>query len=267
MQSKTGKEFRNKKLIIFDLDGTLTKSKAPMDAKMATLLNKLLEKKRVAVIGGGRYKQFDDQFIQKLKTPKSLLKHLFLFPTTSTTFYRFLKGKWHLVYADYFNQTQKKKIMGAFHIAFQKHGYKPPAKPYGEIIEDRGSQITFSAIGQDPPKSKKRYKKYLAAKEKWNKKQDIRPQMMKTMQKHLPGFEVKRGGLTSIDVTKKGIDKAYGVRQIKKALGIQIKDMLFIGDALYPGGNDYAARKTGVECIQISGPEETGKIIQSLIKK
>ena len=265
---KTSKtDFANKKLIIFDLDGTLTKSKAPMDAKIAGLLNKLLERKMVAVIGGGRYKQFQDQFIQKLKTPKSLLKHLFLFPTTSMAFYRFTNGKWHLVYAHYLSAAQKKKLMKVFHIAFKKHGYKPPVKPYGEIIEDRGSQITFSAIGQDPPKSKKGYAEYLAGKERWNREQDIRPQMMKTMRKYLRGFEIKRGGLTSIDVTKKGIDKAYGVRQIKKALRIQIKDMLFVGDAIYPGGNDYAAIKTGVDYVKVSGPEQTSKIIKSLIEK
>jgi len=260
-------DFADKKLIIFDLDGTLTKSKAPMDLKMAGLLNKLLEKKMVAVIGGGRYKQFQDQFIGKLKTPKALLKNLFLFPTTSMAFYRFTNGKWQLIYADYFNQAQKKKIMEAFKIAFRHHGYKPPKKPYGEIIEDRDSQITFSAIGQDPPKSEKGYEEYLRAKEKWNKEEDIRPQMMKTMRKYLPDFEVNRGGLTSIDVTKKGIDKAFGVRQIKKALGIQIKDMVFIGDAIYPGGNDYAAIKTGVEYVKVSGPEQTKEIIKSLIEK
>lgn len=260
-------DLKNKKLIIFDLDGTLTKSKAPMDVKTSALLDKLLQKKRVAVIGGGKYEQFQRQFLSKLKTPKPLLKNLFLFPTTSTTFYRFANGKWKLVYSDYFSPIQKKKIINAFHIAFKKHGYKPPKKPYGKIIEDRGNQITFSALGQDAPKGKNAYAIYLAAKEKWNKENDLRPKMMKTIKKYLPVFEVKRGGLTSIDVTKKGIDKAYGVRQIRKALGIQIKDMLFVGDALYPGGNDSAAKKTGVQCIQISGPKETQKIIKSLIEK
>ena len=74
------------------------------------------------------------------------------------------------------------------------------------------------------------------------------------MQKELPAFEVRRGGLTSIDVTQKGIDKAYGVRQIEKVLKIPIKEMVFIGDALYPGGNDAAAKKTGVQTIATKRP-------------
>lgn len=259
------KNLTNKKLIIFDLDGTLTESKAPMDARTSALLNRLLLKKKVAVIGGGKYEQFQRQFLAKLKAPKSLLKNLFLFPTTSTSFYRSSGGKWKLVYSDYFSPAQKKKIIRAFQIAFKKNDYVEPKKAYGKIIEDRGSQITFSAIGQDAPKSPKEYEIYLEAKKRWNRENDIRPQMMKTMKKYLPEFEVKSGGLTSIDVTKKGIDKAYGVRQIKRALGIQIKDMVFIGDALYLGGNDYAARKTGVRCIQVSGPKETHKIVKALL--
>ena len=252
----------SKKLFIFDLDGTLTESKAPMDFEMALLLNRLLEKKSVAVIGGGSFDQFRKQFIHKLKAPKSLLKNLFLFPTTSTAFYRFLDDRWRLVYSDYLNSAQKKKIVKAFDIALKRHGYKKPERPYGKIIEDRGSQIAFSALGQDPPKSRKAYAAYLEAKKRWNKKEDIRPQIMKTMKKYLPEFEVKSGGLTTIDVTKKGIDKAYGVREIKKHLRVSLREAVFIGDALYPGGNDYAAKKTGVDCIRVSGPEETKRIIK-----
>jgi len=77
--------------------------------------------------------------------------------------------------------------------------------------------------------------------------------------------EVRTGGLTAIDVTQKGIDKAYGVRQIEKVLKIPIKDMVFIGDALYPGGNDAAAKKTGVQTIAVKGPADTIAIIKKIL--
>ncbi len=254
---KPKKSWKEKELVVFDLDGTLTESKSDLEAWMSRLLCKLLQKKKVAVIGGGSYKQFQKQFLAKLKCPPLLKKHLFLFPTTSTSFYRYKNGGWRNVYTENLKPRQKRKIFRAFEYAFTKIGYKHPQKVYGKIIEDRGTQITFSALGQKAP---------VKLKERWNKENDVRQKIMREMRKNLPEFEVRSGGLTSVDVTKKGIDKAYGVRQIRNHLHIPVKKMLFVGDALYPGGNDAAARKTGIECLQVSGPKEAAKFVYFLLK-
>jgi hypothetical protein len=246
-----------KSLIVFDLDGTLTESKAPLKPDMARALAALLAQKKVAIIGGGSYEQFKTQFVGHFTCPPALFKNLFLFPTTSTSFYRYQRSGWKQVYRKVLKPAEKKKIMRAFADAFAAAGYVSPKKLWGKAIEDRGSQITFSALGQKAP---------VKAKAAWNKKSDVRPALMKIMQKALPKFEVRRGGLTSIDVTQKGIDKAYGVRQIEKVLKISIKNMVFIGDALYPGGNDAAAKKTGVQTIAVNGPKDTKKIIARILK-
>jgi len=44
------------------------------------------------------------------------------------------------------------------------------------------------------------------------------------------------GGATSIDVTKPGIDKAYGIGKLRDILGISLSEMIFIGDACSPAG-------------------------------
>ena len=246
-----------KSLIVFDLDGTLTESKAALKPDMARTLAALLEQKKVAIIGGGSYEQFQNQFVGHFTCPPALFKNLFLFPTTSTSFYHYQQSGWKQVYRKVLKSAEKKKIMRAFADAFAATKYFPPKKLWGKAIEDRGSQITFSALGQKAP---------VKAKAAWNKKSDVRPALMKLMQKELPTFEVRRGGLTSIDVTHKGIDKAYGVRQIEKVLEVSIKDMVFIGDALYPGGNDAAAKKTGVQTIPVKGPKDTIRIIKKILK-
>jgi len=73
-------------------------------------------------------------------------------------------------------------------------------------------------------------------------------------------------GLTSIDVTKKGIDKAYGIRQVQKRLSIPIRKMAYVGDALYKGGNDFAVVKTGINTVQIADVEETKYLIRKICK-
>ncbi|MBI4160192.1 HAD-IIB family hydrolase [Candidatus Wolfebacteria bacterium] len=257
METSPQPSFRDKKVIIFDLDGTLTRSKADMTPETSVLLSRLLKQKRVAVIGGGRYELFKRQLIDQLNTDALQLKNLFLFPTNSTAFYRFENGGWRQVYTHSLTAGEKKKIFDAFEKTFQEANYTHPNDIYGEIIEDRGSQVAFSAHGQQAP---------LEVKEKWQKERDVRGQLMEILRKHLPEFEVRQGGLTSIDVTRRGINKSYGIQQIEKTLGVPIKDMVFVGDALFPGGNDYAAIKTGIDCLRVSGPQETNEFIESLMK-
>lgn len=250
------KSFKNKKLIVFDMDGTLTPSKRPMQPSMARLLKRLLERKFVAVIGGGRYEQFQRQFIGRAKFPRRLMANLTLFPTSAAAFYRWRNG-WQRVYARELPGRVKKKIFAAFKQVFSETGYQRPAKVYGRVIEDRGTQITFSAMGQSAP---------LRTKTLWRKKNNkLRTRLAELLARKLPELEVRLGGLTSIDITRKGIDKAYGIRQIKAATGIGIRGMLFVGDGIFPGGNDYAVVRTGVDYVKVRGPEEAKKVIRFLL--
>ena len=257
--NKTDEVPKNKKLIVFDLDGTLTESKAEIDADTSSLLTRLLEIKKVAVIGGGKFEQFQKQLLSKLPLSKNLLVNLFLFPVTATSFYRYKNSDWVEVYGQNFSEKEKEEILSAFEKTFKELNYKHPANIYGELIEDRGSQITFSVLGQEAPTS---------LKEKWNKENpNIRSRMEEVLQKHLPGMEVKVAGLTSIDVTRKGIDKGYGVRQISKYLEVPLEDILFVGDAFFHEGNDEPVLKTGVLCFEVKNVEDIKSLIKYLISE
>ena len=131
-----------------------------------------------------------------------------------------------------------------------------PARTWGEVVEDRGSQVTFSALGQEAP---------IEAKEKWDPDFSKRKQMKVLLDKLIPEFSVRLGGTTSIDITKPGIDKAYGIRKLRDTLGIAIPDMIYVGDALFPGGNDYPAKDAGVLCIQVRDPEESKRVIETIV--
>ncbi|MBI3421021.1 MAG: HAD-IIB family hydrolase [Candidatus Sungbacteria bacterium] len=261
-------KLKPKELIVFDIDGTLTLTKAPMDPEMATMIAQLLAVKKVAIIGGGKYGVFKEQLtpLQKLKIPKPTPENLFLFPATATSFYRYEHG-WKKAYALQLSQMDRDKTKRAFRKVLKQIGYKHPKKVYGKVIEDRGTQVTFSALGQDVV-AILGTKRGVYLKTKWAKENhDLKMKIAKLVGELLPNLEVRAAGFTSIDVTKKGIDKAYGLQQIEKHLHVHIKNMLFVGDAIFPGGNDYAIVRTGVDYIPVAGPSETKHIIKVLLKQ
>src|SRR5579859_4494224 len=234
-----------KRLIVFDLDGTLAESKASLDAEMATLLSALLEIVKVAVISGGDWPQFEKQVLSNLPHDERL-KNLSLLPTCGTKFYQYSED-WKKIYSEDFTSEEKGKIVESLRKSVEEAGVKVE-KVWGEQIEDRGSQITFSALGQEAP---------LEAKKKWDPGFTKRKQIQAFLDKLLPEFSVHLGGTTSVDVTKPGIDKAYGIKKLRDILNISIGEMIFIGDALFPSGNDYPAKEAGVICIQVGDPNET----------
>ncbi len=242
-----------KKLIVFDLDGTLAESKSALDAEMSTLLHDLLGIVQVAVISGGDWPQFEKQVLVHLPHDERLA-HLSLLPTCGTKFYRYA-GEWKQIYAENFSAQEKQRIVGALDKAVDAAGLKVD-KVWGEVIEDRGSQITFSALGQQAP---------LEEKDAWDPEYAKRKKIKAILDTLIPDFSVRMGGATSIDVTKPGIDKAYGVRKLRDILGMSLKEMIFIGDALFPGGNDYPAEEAGVVSIPVKGPDETKRVIEAII--
>ena len=257
-----------KGLIVFDIDGTLTLTKAPMDRQMAALIAKLLAVKRIAIIGGGKFALFKEQLhtLGELKISKDLFKNLFLFPATATSFYIYQAG-WKKVYALQLSRAERDKIKRTFHEVLKKISYQHPQKIYGNVIEDRGTQVTFSALGQDVV-AMLGTKRGVALKTRWaQENRSLKMKIGRLVAKALPEFDVHVAGFTSIDVTKKGIDKGYGLRQIEKHLHVRIKQMLFIGDAIFPGGNDYAVVKTHVDYIPVLGPAQTKEIIRALIRQ
>lgn len=247
--------FKGKKLIIFDLDGTLTESKASADSEMGELLMKLISMYKVAVISGGGYPQFQRQFLASLPSTTDNLSNLFLLPTSGTRLYIW-KGNWIEQYAENLLPAEKSRITSALHASLIESGYSKPEKQFGELIEDRGSQITFSALGQNAPHD---------LKYAWDPKRDKRERIAEALQKKIPEYDVRIGGATSIDITRRGINKAYGIRKLEQILKMSSDDIVFVGDALFFGGNDYPAKATGVDCIQVKGPAETKEVISQLL--
>ncbi|HZZ00095.1 MAG TPA: HAD-IIB family hydrolase [Candidatus Baltobacteraceae bacterium] len=242
-----------KSLIVFDLDGTLAKSKAPLDDEMGKLLERLLGVVKVAIISGGDFPQFQTQVIDHLPVGSDLSK-LSILPTSGTKFFQYQNG-WQKLYSDDLSDGDKMKIENALEGAVAQSGFQP-AQQWGERVEDRGTQITYSALGQQAP---------LEEKSKWDPDFAKRKQIQAILGKTLPEFSVRLGGTTSIDVTRPGVDKAYGIHKLRDVLGVPIVQMLFVGDAIFPGGNDYPAFEAGTESIEVRDPDETKRVIEAIV--
>lgn len=242
-----------KKLIVFDLDGTLAQSKAALDEEMAMLLRGLLDVVKVAVISGGDWPQFEKQVLAHLPAGSNLA-HLFILPTCGTKFFRYDQS-WQKTYSEDLSEQEKATITDSLNKAVASAGFKIE-RVWGDRIEDRGAQITYSALGQKAP---------IEEKKKWDPDFSKRKKIKSILDPMIAGFSVTLGGTTSIDITKPGIDKAYGIRKLRDILGIAIEEMVFVGDALFPGGNDYPAKEAGVVSIRVRDPDETKRVVEAFI--
>lgn len=251
-----------KKLIAFDLDGTLAPSKSHFHPRMVGLFDRLLAKYQVCVISGGKYQLFQQQFLTQITSEPSSLKRLHLMPTSGTRYYKFEDGKWQQQYAEDFTDVQKKKIIKALEEGLDESGYKVD-KVYGDTIEDRDSQITLSILGQEIVAELG--DEGVDIKENWDPEGTRKLKIRDIVAKKIPEFNVRAAGATSIDVTMPGVDKAYGMNKLIEATGLTKDDILFMGDKIIPGGNDYAVEEMGIDCIAVRSWHDTAYAIEGIV--
>jgi HAD superfamily hydrolase (TIGR01484 family) len=239
----------NKKVIVSDLDGTLAPSKSPISKEMAEVIGYVLSRLHIAVVSGGAFPQFEKQFLSQLTCGPEKLKNLSIFPTNGSACYVYDENKktWKELYEEKLTVAERKKIITAINDAI-KELKMDLSGSYGEVIEDRGSQVTFSGRGQSAP---------LSVKQTWDPDMIKRNKIIDILKKKIPEFDCRTGGISSIDITRKGIDKAYAIKKIKDLLQVKDEDMIYLGDALYKGGNDESVKTTGIEYVQEYSPNDT----------
>jgi len=246
-----------RRVIAFDLDDTLAESKSPVTEQMADLLSRLLRMFQVCVISGGKFEQFEKQLLNHLDADAGALTALHIMPTCGTRYLRFdgATKVWEQVYAEDLTTEQRARIVAALDKGADALEYRA-AKLWGAQIDDRGSQVTFSALGQDAP---------VASKSAWDPDGSKKRKLRDYVANLIPEFEVRVGGSTSIDVTRPGIDKAYGIAKLIEALALTKKDIIFVGDRLRSGGNDHPVKAMGVDCLAVSRWQDTALVIQTIL--
>jgi HAD superfamily hydrolase (TIGR01484 family) len=240
--------------VVFDLDDTLAPSKSQMDPSMSDALARLLERVDVCIISGGRFEQFQSQALATFSAADDVMARLHLMPTCGTRYYLWADGEWALQYAEDLSDDEKARTIAVLEEGARELNLWHPGE-WGDIIEDRGSQITFSALGQRAP---------VDAKMAWDPDGEKKRALGAYAAVRLPDLEVRGGGSTSIDVTRKGIDKAYGVTRLLERLDAEPADLLFIGDRLDEAGNDYPVYALGVPSVAVHGWQQTLENVNAL---
>ncbi len=247
------------KLMAFDLDGTLAESKQRLSAEMGELFAELLEVMPAAILSGAGFEQFENQFLPALPADVKL-ERLFLFPTNAAECFVYRNGSWKPKYDLSFNPMERGRIMQALKESLAETGLNhipEYQEDWGEQIEDRGAQITFSALGQRAP---------VETKKAWDPNRTKRKPLYEALKRRLPDFSIGLNATTSIDITKKGVNKAYGIRKLIELSGVSVSEMLYVGDALTEGGNDSVVVQTGIKTQEVFGPEETARLIGEVLR-
>lgn len=246
-----------KKLLAFDMDDTIAITKSPISDRMAEAFNNILDTFDICIISGGNYNLFHKQFIDRLDLSDEKLGRIHLMPTTGTRYYRYdaAAKDWALQYAEDLTSEEKTKIAEVMEASAKEAGFWPE-NPNGEVIEDRDSQVTYSGLGQ-----------YATAEDKyaWDPDQKKRRAIRAIALDKLPGLEIRVAGTTSIDITRPGIDKAYGMQKLMDANNLTKEDILFFGDKLQEGGNDYPVKEFGIDSIEVTRWEDTANCLEAIV--
>ena len=237
---------RTYQLVMFDLDDTLAPSKSPMDDSMVEVFGRLLDRSIACIISGGNFDQLQVQVLDRLGDDVNRA-NLHLMPTNGTQYVRWDGSEWKTVYAEYLTDDEKQRTLTTLETGAKELGLWE-TETWGPVLEDRGSQITFSALGQAAP---------VDAKKAWDPDGRKKESLRAYAAERLPDLEVRSGGSTSVDVTRKGIDKSYGARRLMEILDLTVDDILFYGDRLDEGGNDRPVMELGITSISVTDWHDT----------
>lgn len=245
-----------KKMIAFDLDDTLNVAKTPLTSEMVDLFGRLLDHYQVCVISGQKYEEFQRQIITPLGAqPLDRLKNLHLMVAQGTQYYTFDGAEWKLVYSFPLTDQQISAIDNALETAARELGLWTE-NPTGEINENRISQVTFSALGQAAGTEEK----YA-----WDPDHKKREKIAARAKELAPEFDYEIAGTTSINVFVPGTNKTFGMNKLMEHVDLNKDDILYFGDMVQPGGNDYPVVEMGIDTIAVEKWQDTAYALRGIL--
>jgi hypothetical protein len=228
--------------IFFDLDGTLTRSRITITEEMKGALRALTASGRDVIIVSGAQKSRLDE--QGDRFPCVYLaqngNHAYALPDGKD------------IWRDELPASEKAEIMK--HVASIPRTWA--VKDESDLVEDRGSQISYSLLG---------HHEELERKEAFDPGGAKRVELLKKYPLVSDAVEVKIGGTTTFDYFKKGRTKGHNVARYVEMSKWKKEECVYVGDALFPGGNDEAVVGV-IDVKQVGGPDDTAEFTRAILE-
>lgn len=242
------------KAALFDLDDTLAESFQPPAPEMIERLLALLDRIPVAILTAAGFPRIERQLLEHMAQSPHIGR-FYALPNSAAQCFTYKNGALECAYSLDLSDDERERITRAIEESIEEAGTRADAQVRPQIIP-RQAQVAVAFLGLEASALEK------AA---WDPSQAKRRAVKALLEKKIPHFEILIGGYTTIDITRKGINKAYGVRWLSEELQIPPSEMFYVGDALYEGGNDFVVVETGIQTKITSGPGETLSIIDEML--
>lgn len=239
--------------VIFDLDDTLAESFSPPSESIVSKLLSLSRKVPVAIMSGAAFDRMEEDVLAPIQKKGTGVGMFYVLSDNASRADVWQDGAWKTAYHFQLSDAERVAIRSAVDETIAETGLTPGGSPR---ILDRESSIAIAALPQHATR---------AEKEAWDPDSQKRSQFAAALREKLSGYEIFIGGKTTVDIVRSGISKAYGVEWLSKELNLEPKEMLFVGDSFFEGGNDAVVIPTGIRTFSTSGPEETEKYVDSLL--
>ncbi|MDO8561304.1 MAG: HAD-IIB family hydrolase [bacterium] len=245
MEEKASNGIKTYKHVFFDMDGTLTRSRSLIEPEMKQDLISLVESGRdVIVVSGADVPQMKKQITEELFSSG-------IYAMSQNGNSAFDKNG-TVLWQNVLSAEDKSEINK--HINTIRLNLKNlfEGADENDLIQNRGCQISLSFIGHHAE---------LERKEKFDPDSSRRKEVLKQFPLVSNRVEVRIGGTTCLDYFEKGRNKGWNVGQIIKRMDWKPEDCVYVGDALFEGGNDETVKGI-METYAVNSPEDTASFIK-----
>ena len=237
---------KEKKIVAFDLDGTITQHRTELGDENKAVLEKLAEKYKLMIVGAG--------------VCMRIWKQLKNFPIDIIGCYGMQYGKYNyetktldILRSDK-KECDRESVLQRVDVLRKQFGYTEYA---GDSVDFHESgAVTIALLG-----TKAKIEDKLAFDPTREKRRPIYP----TGVEMFPDFNVFVGGSSSFDMTPAPFNKYYALDKFCKEEGYSHEDIVFIGDDYGLGGNDESVYKSDFDFITVDDYRELAKAVEVLL--
>ncbi|RDB23546.1 Phosphomannomutase [Hypsizygus marmoreus] len=216
-----------KKLVLFDVDGTLTPARQALSPEMIAALDDLRKKAIVGFVGGSDLVKISEQL--SVNGSNAVDDFDYAFAENGLTAYKLGKPLESQSFIKFLGEDRYKPLVNF--ILHYVADMDIPIKR-GTFVEFRNGMVNVSPIGRNATIEER------LAFQAYDQKHGLRGAFVKALQEKFPdyGLTYSIGGQISFDIFPNGWDKTYALRHVEDE---EFDEIHFFGDKTYKGGNDY----------------------------